>query len=60
MMKGKEYVVEDGDIIFFKFNKPNPSKKKWLNKFDIKNSIVLFIAFKTCSTVIVTITILFH
>lgn len=33
MMKGKEYVVEDGDIIFFKFNKPNPSKKKWLNNF---------------------------
>ena len=31
MMKGKEYVVEDGDIIFFKFNKPNPSKKKWIN-----------------------------
>lgn len=28
LMKGKEYVVEDGDIIFFKFNKPNPSKKK--------------------------------
>lgn len=26
-MHGKEYVVEDGDIIFFKFNKPNPSKK---------------------------------
>lgn len=26
-MCGKEYVVEDGDIIFFKFNKPNPKKK---------------------------------
>ena len=25
---GREYVVEDGDIIFFKFNKPNPKKKK--------------------------------
>lgn len=24
---GKEYVVEDGDIIFFKFNKPTPKKK---------------------------------
>ena len=30
MMKGKEYIVEDGDIIFFKFNKPNPPKKKWI------------------------------
>lgn len=27
-MHGKEYVVQDGDIIFFKFNKPNPKKKK--------------------------------
>ena len=24
---GKEYVVKDGDIIFFKFNKPQPKKK---------------------------------
>ena len=27
LMKGKEYVVEDGDIIFFKFN-VTASKKK--------------------------------
>ncbi|KAI9481045.1 MAG: GTP-binding protein YchF, partial [Benjaminiella poitrasii] len=28
MQKGKEYVVEDGDIIYFKFNVTAPSKKK--------------------------------
>ena len=27
-MMGKQYVVEDGDIIFFKFNPPKGSKKK--------------------------------
>jgi len=26
--QGKNYVVQDGDICFFKFNKPQPSKKK--------------------------------
>ena len=26
--KGKNYIVEDGDIIFFKFNTPNAGKKK--------------------------------
>lgn len=24
---GKDYIVKDADIIFFKFNKPNPKKK---------------------------------
>lgn len=24
---GKEYIVKNGDIILFKFNKPNPKKK---------------------------------
>ncbi|KAG1450809.1 hypothetical protein G6F56_008245 [Rhizopus delemar] len=28
MQKGKEYVVEDGDIIYFKFNVTAPAKKK--------------------------------
>ena len=31
---GKDYVVEDGDIIFFKFNAPKggkKKKKKWIN-----------------------------
>ncbi len=28
MQKGKEYVVEDGDIIFFKFNTGGGGKKK--------------------------------
>lgn len=27
--QGRNYVVEDGDIIFFKFNTPNAPKKKW-------------------------------
>ena len=27
-MQGKEYVVNDGDIIFFKANRPNQGKKK--------------------------------
>jgi obg-like ATPase 1 len=26
--EGKEYVVEDGDVIFFKFNVTAPAKKK--------------------------------
>lgn len=26
--QGRNYVVEDGDIIFFKFNTPNAPKKK--------------------------------
>ncbi|CEO94387.1 Obg-like ATPase 1 [Plasmodiophora brassicae] len=26
--EGKSYVVQDGDIIYFQFNTPNPSKKK--------------------------------
>jgi len=26
--QGKSYVVEDGDIIFFKFNTPSQPKKK--------------------------------
>ena len=28
MQKGREYVVEDGDVIFFKFNVTNSGKKK--------------------------------
>ncbi len=28
-MCGKEYIMKDGDIVFFKFNKPT-QKKKWL------------------------------
>jgi obg-like ATPase 1 len=28
LQKGKEYVVEDGDVIFFKFNVTNSAKKK--------------------------------
>lgn len=28
LQKGKEYVVEDGDVIFFKFNVTAPAKKK--------------------------------
>ena len=28
-MCGKEYIFKDGDIAFFKFNKPT-QKKKWL------------------------------
>ena len=27
-MCGKEHVIKDGDIIFFKFNKPTQPKKK--------------------------------
>lgn len=27
--QGRNYIVEDGDIIFFKFNAPNAPKKKW-------------------------------
>ena len=27
-LKGKEYVMEDGDIVFFKFNVTNTAKKK--------------------------------
>lgn len=27
--QGRNYIVEDGDIIFFKFNTPNAPKKKW-------------------------------
>lgn len=26
--QGRNYIVEDGDIIFFKFNTPNAPKKK--------------------------------
>lgn len=26
--QGRNYIVEDGDIIFFKFNAPNAPKKK--------------------------------
>lgn len=26
--KGKDYIVQDGDIIFFKFNVTAPAKKK--------------------------------
>jgi obg-like ATPase 1 len=28
LQKGKEYEVDDGDIIFFKFNVTAPAKKK--------------------------------
>jgi obg-like ATPase 1 len=28
LSKGKDYVVNDGDIIFFKFNVTAPAKKK--------------------------------
>ena len=28
LLKGKEYVMEDGDIVFFKFNVTNSAKKK--------------------------------
>lgn len=27
-IEGKQYIVQDGDIIYFQFNTPNPGKKK--------------------------------
>lgn len=29
--QGRNYIVEDGDIIFFKFNTPQQPKKKWIS-----------------------------
>jgi obg-like ATPase 1 len=28
LLKGRDYVMEDGDVVFFKFNRPNDGKKK--------------------------------
>lgn len=36
--KGKDYVVTDGDIIFFKFNVTKDPKKKWFIYFYSKNN----------------------
>lgn len=41
--QGRNYIVEDGDIIFFKFNAPNAPKKKWH-----QNSLFVYITDCAC------------
>ena len=41
--QGRNYIVEDGDIIFFKFNAPNAPKKKWH-----KNNLLVYITDCVC------------